>query len=627
MAKQNTHSSDKASNFDFNDMVSNWLGYISSIDRTNVAENVYVRGSLNIYKKLSGTLAVRPGEKRQGIANSTIAACPSEYVWNTSWGAIFTLVVSNATLWVVSNKLWYPLQVGLTETRYVFDSWWDNTEKKQDVIFVHGTAEIDMWPGGFGLVSSTTSNTIILDRTVIASQLPSSGSVIVNGTTYTYSGSSGSTLTGVSGDPTGEAIGSGVLQPIVVTSDPTSSGFAPDYIKVINNQAYLGSYTSNITYVSNETDYTDYVVPNPRVAGSPEFIVLDGTGKGIGIRQGNAVIGFGSSGFAVISFNDVTVGTTLTNVTTVTIKPVAVLQAPLAHEFIDNVGDNLIYMSQDQQVREFGDFNDAFVAVYPSLSQEVATELMEENFSGGGLRCIGEYIYITAPDSGKTYLRQERTRVDPNGTVVSEKLWHAPFIWNATRIDVINGVIVVFSNANPQIYEVWDTGQYHDDSPSNEPLPYSCVLALGYRGSGRRQGLWSFDKNFTEGYITPGTTLNLQVNYNYQGATSTINAIINSADQPGYIFQTALASLGDNSLGDEPLGNGGIIDTGDDPNTLPKFKVINSLGLTNCFEWQPIFSSDTVDSQWEILATATNATIEEDEQAIFIINKKSISIV
>lgn len=744
------HSQDKASDFDFPDIISEWKGYVSSVDRTNLAPDVIVRGSQNVYKKLSGTMAVRQGQKRQGVANAITSPISSKFVWNTSSGAIYTLVVSNSTLSVVINKVWYTLLTGLTSTRYVFDKLWDNTQKKDELLFVNGSSNMQKWSGGFGTVASTSTtgisilgNNALLTQfgaitgtapfvsqnnslvgisqksVVIFSSNPTNGQtlvlnangasisvqfvsaigaaagnvligatlantitnliglltapsasnatqiafsgpnqtimgyltsaatntitmtspitnfstksgemlIMINGVQYTYTGFTGNTFYGVTPDPTPITVNAIALQSVITYSNIPAAGFNADYIKVINNQAYVGSYTSNLTYIASQDNFADYVVPVPRVAGSPELVILDGTGKGIGIRQGNAVIGFGSSGFAVVSFADVTVGTVLTNVTTVDIKPLALLQAPLAHEFIDNVGDNLIYLSQDQQVREFGDFNNAFVAVYPSLSQEIATELSQENFTGGGLRCIGEFIYVTAPDSGKTYLYQVRNSVSGNGTVIAERLWHSPFIWNATSIDVIDGVIVVFSNANPQIYEVWNTNQWHDDSPSDEPLPYTCIMALSYRGEQRRQGMWSFDKQFTEGYITPGTPLNLQMNYNYEGVTNVINAVVNSTTQPGFIFQVPLASLGDNSLGDEPLGNGGIIDTAQDPNTLPKFKVINSLGLTNCFEWQPIYYSDAVNAQWEILAIGDNAGVEEDQQATFLINKKPISMV
>ncbi|WP_230681787.1 hypothetical protein, partial [Streptococcus pneumoniae] len=78
----------------------------------------------------------------------------------------------------------------------MFDKWWDNTLKKDDCLFVNGTSNLYKWGGGFGLLASTTATTIVLDRTVAIAHLPlTSGSVVVNGNTYTYSVVSGSTLT------------------------------------------------------------------------------------------------------------------------------------------------------------------------------------------------------------------------------------------------------------------------------------------------------------------------------------------------------------------------------------------------------------------------------------------------
>ncbi len=349
---------------------------------------------------------------------------------------------------------------------------------------------------------------------------------------------------------------------------------------------------------------------------------MPSTAKGIGVRQGNATIGAGSDNWVVISFSLVSNNSIITRNNKIDIKPVARLQAPLAHEFIDSVGDTIVYLAQDQQVRALGDFNNLFVTGYPSYSQEIATELMAEDFDGGGLKAIGEFIYITAPNSGKVYLRQERTRVEANGTIVAERLWHSPFIWNATFIDSIGGDIVSFSNANPQIYDVWDTNQWYDDSPSDEQLPYSCILALSYRGGRRRQGLWSFNKLFTEGYIDPQTNLTCQMNYNYNGTKDIKQIIINSPDQPAFTFLNDPNSLGDSILGDEVLGEGGN-DT--NINSLPKFKCINSLSILNVFEWQPIFYTDQAGAHWELLATGTNAEVENKQDATFIINKQSLS--
>lgn len=604
-------------NFKFDNTVTQWGGYVSSFDKTNLPLNVAVGGSQNVYKKLSGNWAVRQGQKRRGVANSTLSGISSSFIWNTSWGSTYTLLVSNSTLYVVADDIWYELVGSLTSTRYVFDNWWNNTDKKDQAIFVDGTTNMYMWTGGFGLISSTTVNTIVLDRTITASFLNSaSGSVKINGTTYAYTGSAGSTLTGVTPDPTGEANGSGVLQVITTTANTPSATFNNDFIKIINNQVYCGSYTSRLIYISSNTDYTNYTVPSPTVSGSPELITLDGTANGIGVRQGTAYVSFGSGSWASISFADITVGSTLTRKTTVDVKPVAQGQAAYAHEFIATVGDNIVYLAKDKQIRYVGSANTSFTTVYPSLSQEIATELMEETFTGGTLTSIGEFIYLTAPNSGYVYIRQERTRLSNEGIVVAERLWHTPFIWNVTKVDDLNGTTIGFSNANPQIYDLWDTGQWYDDSPSDEELPYRCVLALSYRGEESRESLWEFDKFFSEGYITQGTPLLLTVNYNFQGNEDILSQYINSTQYPGTLFSVTPGSLGDESLGEESLGTGG-----EDVDTFYKFKVINQFSIVNCFEYQPVLSSEESGANWELLAISSNARIS-DQQPTFIIQQQ-----
>lgn len=774
-------SSDKASDYDFK-IIDKWGGYVSSVDKTTIAENFFVQGSKNVYKKLSGTIAVRQGQKRQGEANSTESPVSSEYVWNTSWGATLPVWVSDSKLQVRYNDVWYTLQSGLTKTRYVFDKWYDKTQAKDSLLFVNGTSNLYQWTGGIMDVVSGTNNsgcvtllgdtltnagsgytigdvitittggtgataevtklgtgavltvsipaglgglyykvgdvlqvqngnngtgatftvstigangvitaitittgglgyftsvyrtvggsgfgafisidsvatsgsitglklltpgsgyttgtgkatsggtgtgatvnivsiatgTILGSKDFRLSGFSQSGVINVGGTEYTYTDAIGLYLVGVSPNPS--AIVPGIaFQTIKTIPSTPSAGFNSDFLKVINNQVYIGSYTSRLCYISSNTDYTNYIVPIPRAPGDPELLTLDATLKGIGVRKGTAHIGFGTDSWAVITFNNITVGSTLTQQTVVDVKPVAILQAPYAHEFIDTVGDSLVYLAQDQQVRSFGDFNNLFTPGYPSFSQAIATELEAENFTGGALKCIGEFTYITAPNTGNVYLYQVRTLVDDTGQIVAERLWHAPFVWNCTRIDEINGVVVGFSNSNPQVYELWDTGQWYDDSPSDEPLPYECVLALGYRTLNRRQGLQSFDKLFSEGYITRGTPLNLTINYNYNGATEQITKIVNSVAQPATLFNQSFVSLGDASLGDNPLGDGETTDE-----MLQKFKCINSLTLINCFEYQPVFYSDTTNAQWEILAVGTNSGIEAEQQATFLVNK------
>ena len=64
------------------------------------------------------------------------------------------------------------------------------------------------WNGAIALINSTTADTITVYGSTSLANLgfSASGTIIINGTQYTYSGLSGQQFTGVSGDPTGEGI-------------------------------------------------------------------------------------------------------------------------------------------------------------------------------------------------------------------------------------------------------------------------------------------------------------------------------------------------------------------------------------------------------------------------------------
>ena len=591
-----------------------FAGYVSSVDKTAVNERVMVRGSKNIYKKISGTYSVRDGLKRRGTADTTIAAVLSAFTWNTSLATTRPLRVANNKLEVESDiadgstLVWYQLQDATGFDDYVFDTWWNNTLKKDQLIFVRGDDNLYMWNGGIGEVDSTTGTTIVLTSAVATQGFDNvSGSVTINGNTYAYTGSSGSTLTGVTPDPTGEAAGSIVLSAIVTTTDKPAADYSNDFIKVINNRLHVGSYTSRLIYISDQSDYTDFTFSTPRVPGEGELLTLDSLGKGIGVRDGKAHIFGGTQDLYIVSYQEITVGAVLTQQTTVDKKTMANLESALQHNFIDNVGDDLVWLSQAQEVKMYGTFRNLNEPVFPTLSLPVKLELQQQDFTGGHLTSIGEIIYITAPNSGAVWLYQTRYTVTELGNVSAERLWHSPFVWNLSRIVEIDGVEYGYSNANPQTYQMWNTLQWHDDSPSDDPLPYACVLAMAYRHKGKRSDLIGGDKVYYEGYMSPGSTVYSAVVLDYQGASGVLASILNGPDDLATFFSGNVgASLGDSSLGDNPLGEG-ISEVLDSQESLPKFRVITNVTPSDAFEYQlRVYSSD-VDSRWEMLALGMNA--------------------
>lgn len=624
---KNTSVPQGVDNFDFQLVgpldANPFLGYASAPDKTSVSPQMMIRGSKNVYKKLSGTLAARPGLKLRGAVDTTTAKVDASFEWNAWDGTVRPVRISNGKLQVEStiadgvNPIWYTLLSSLTKTRWIFDAWWDNAgtnggqAKKDVLLMVDGSATLRNWSGASALFLSYVGNVITLDRAVATAGFSTSGSIIINGVAYTYSGVSGSTLTGTS-DASAAVAGTPVFEVPASNSNQPASGFLNDFLRVINNHVYVGSYTSRLIYVSKTSTYLDYTQSTPRAPGDGELITLDSNGKGIGIRQGNPWISAGTDEWYEVTFSQITVGSTLSEQTKVDKKPVSTLSAALGHEFIDMIGDTLVCLCQDQQVRQIGLFTDQFETKFPSLSLAVQDELKDESFTSGHLRAIGNIIYITAPVSGRDYMLERRDGINYLGQITSEWFWHSPQIRNVSRFAVIAGVVFGHSNSFPQLYQIWDTSQWHDDSPNSTTtgVSYDCVLRLAYNQGGRRQGKWSFDKEYVEGYITQGTKLYGNVYFDYQGSSGISNLDLNSKGDIPLFSGSNAPSLGDSSLGDNPLGDGLSIES-NDQEMLSKFRIIKGVSLTDCFEYALEIYSQDLDSRWEVIAIGANATMSE----------------
>lgn len=597
-----------------------FLGYISSVDKTSVSELAMVRGSKNIYKKLSGNYAAREGLKLRGTADTTQAPVVAEFVWNTSLAGTRVLRVVNygtaiAKLQIESDVLvsgtyvWYDLMVTLSLTRFVFDTWWNNTLKKDELVFVKGDTNMHMWQGGLALFVSYAATVITLDRNAaLAGFASTGGSVVIGANTYTYAGISGSTLTGTA-DASAVIANSVVLSAVVTTANTPASTFTNDYLKTIGNRVHVGSYTSRQVYISDDSDYTSYSVPATRAPGDPEIITMDSSGKGIGVKDGNAHLFAGDSDLYIVSYTPVTVGSTLTEQTKVDHRVLSGLESSLAHEFIANIGDDLLWLTQKNQLKIFATFHNLNTPSFPSLSWPVQNELKEIDFTGGHVKSVGEDLFITSPLTGTVYWFVSRTSVTMDGIINTERFWNSPMVWNGSRVASIAGVSYIYSNANPQLYRMFDTMQWHDDSPSGEALPYDAIMAMAYRG--KRGAYNAFNKTYFEGYASPGTQLKALVLYDYQGSTNTVSLVINSNDVPAVFLGEGIgASLGDFSLGDNPLGDG-ITTAIDDQETLPKFRAIRGVTDEDCFEYQLVVFSDQLDSRWEMSCLGTNV-VESD---------------
>ncbi len=479
--------------------------------------------------------------------------------------------------------------------------------------------------GGVG--TNTTVNSGI-------SWTPSNG--YLNATVTENIVSATQTLVGVSPTPVGEPAGSVVTQKIEVTdtsanSPDTSaqleSNFTNDAISVVGNQIYLLCYSSRLVHVSSVSDYTNFgllqiLTSSFRSVGGPDILILDSNGRAVGAQKGNAVV-FGSQGDTYLVerkytiFNrDNSAGNMIAfagDVVTVSKEQSSDLSSPLGQDFITAIGDNILFLDENNQLRQYGTIRNINEPVYPILSLDVYQELTGVDFTGGQLRAVGEQsgetVYLVSPVTGATFVYQMRQRIDELGNLTAERVWQPPMIWNISRIAVKDGISYGYSNTNPQLYQLWDTGQFYDDDPTDAQIPYECHAIFAYLSLPDRTTELFFDKLYSEGYMTEGTNLYCNVYQEYQGAKNILQVTINQALNPGrkvarfFSASGAAPSLGEVSLGLIPLGSG-VVESG--ASDLSKFRCIRTVNPADIFEFALDYASYDADSQWELLMVGAN---------------------
>lgn len=457
----------------------------------------------------------------------------------------------------------------------------------------------------------------------------SNSSITVSGVEYTYGLIAGRFLTDISGTP---ATGQFAYNGLVVTDmTPQVGDFLIDFLLCLRNQIIGCSYTNRVVYISSNQDstnssgYNDWVQVGDVVLGDPDFAVLDEFPKG-GITRGeSAYIGAGVSSWYELTPNTTSPELSGAVYTKVTKFSGAGLTAPLGFNFVSTLGEDIIFIDQKNQLRTLGFYRNIDTQKSPSLSLAVRQELEQEDFTGGTLEAIDEFVYIVAPISGKTYIYEIRDDVDEVGNITSKRHWQPFQTWNISRLSIVEGVVHGYSAETPQLYQLWDTGQWVDDTSVVDVFaPYVSRARFAYSQIGERDEYGSFDKLYYEGYILNGSDLTANLYYDYQGSTKITQAQISTVTtSPTLYGRDDVNLIGGSVIGAELIG-GGLTDE-NYPTAMPKFRVIINTKIDACFEYQPEVVSENAGSRWEIAALGSNATKENKSPTSLNISSTVIS--
>ncbi len=596
-------------------LISQYLGYVTKPDPTNIGQGYLVAGSQNMVTSNGERVSARKGYSRLGAAASgTSYAIISSYEWTTNRGIEHALRRFNDTLQVLYVGTWYTLKTGLAisgvnEVNSNFAEFWDNTNKIDQLLFTDGSSNIFNWAGGVGVFASATVNTVTLSGGGTWAQAgfltTGTRTIMINGVEATYSGGETTdTLTGVSVDFSATAVGSPVFQGVQTTAVSTftstnvsvPSTYLLDLISVLNNQVYIGSLNSREAYLSQANSFTNYSKSSPRVTGEGEKITLDGAIIGFAVGDStNATsnaqvmnITAGRDFWYIVLFNPAQDNSNeAVQIRRLKTQP---QKAARSQGALCNVINDILFVTQEPTFDSLGHIEQAGGSPTTApLSDLIKPDFDTLDFTNCHVRYAKNNIYIAVPAESKVYIRN-----------LAKNYWEPPQILPIRRLAVIGGILYGHSSQAQETYKLFD-------GTNDNGNPIHHIAAFSYNNGGVRDRQKSFDEHYTEGYLSPSTTITLTLNYDYQGFTQQLARDILGTNSEIIFGNADDQSLGTHPLGEVSLGGGG----GDVVELPPKFRIINTFPREDYFEYQAIYSSDNIDQTWELLAFGPASKISE----------------
>lgn len=435
-----------------------------------------------------------------------------------------------------------------------------------------------------------------------------SGSMVINGVTYTYSNVSGTSFLGISPDPSGIIAGSVIHQAVATTANSSMTAipatFPNSLIKTLNNQVFVGSTSSSALYISNVNSFTDYSQSTPRQSGEGGILILDDNLIGMEPQENYMYVTAGKDLWYNVSFTiqTSTVGVTYEQVSALPLKT-GRQQAAKSQAFISHMKNDIIMLTNEPTVDTFGRVESSLATPQTTnISDPIKLDMDKYDFSEGSIFYWRYYILVSIPKEGLIRIYNLNTNS-----------WEAPLNIPISRFYIVNGELFGHSFNTFESYQLF-TGYADRVYPGFTGFPIAAKWVFSYENYGSRFSWKSANELYVEGYINANTILGAQISYELDGCQTIKNLEIDGSDKQIVCVPTPEGSLGKDSLGKEKLGGAGSNSLTGLP---PKFRVIKTFNNTPFFECSISFSVYGTDERAEILCFGLNATLASEE-ATFI---------
>lgn len=592
------------------------IGYVSAPEETNTDERTLIAGSKNVLVDRERKTKTRAGYTRLGAGNAALTPIRSAATWNTSSGAEFPLRVYDDELEVylgtvdgVAVNAWTRVKDGWSTTATLrFTTWFDATEDIDLLLFVQGDANIYEWGGGVAVIDSLTGTTVTKGGTDTFAQnrfYTTRDKVVIcvrTGTEYTYSGGESTiTLTGIA-DTTGLIVGDILVQKIVTASNKPAASHTNDTIFTFENQVCIGSDANEEGYLSSNDDYDDFSFSSPRISGEGGLLTLTDPIKGFGVLGSTLVIFAGRSSIFQAEYTQITVGSTLAETLKVKKLQTGIDQSAINQELIIPIGNEIAFVSHEPALRVISNPNDLIGVNPETYSNPIRPDFDAEGvdgFSGATGIWYKNAIYIQSRVDSLQFVLEFVEDADGK----KRRFWQAPQTLPMGSLSIIDGSLHGHSNAVPETYELYSgtSDAEYEDIEAEDKQAFEAVMAFAYRTGKDRANLKNMDEYFSEGQILENTDITLKLLYDFGGATDTVQKTIEGDDGDLTYEDITLASLGQASLGTNPLGASSV-----EPENTLKYRVIFELPKEDFHEIQEIYTTNTPDAYFSVISRGMN---------------------
>lgn len=448
-----------------------------------------------------------------------------------------------------------------------------------------------------------------------------SGSLLINGTTYTYSNTAGSYFIGISPSAAGEAVSSLIIQAVTTTTLSSMTGilatFAPTVIGCgRQNQLYVGSSASNNLYISKVNNYTDYSFTSPvRVAGEGALISMDAPPVKFIAQEVHGDdqsydmwVSTGLSNWSIIR-STLSSDNTKEALQFIRLKT-APLQGAMSEKLCTKMKNHIIFVGNDKVLNALGYVSYQYVPVMQDLSYPIIDDMNSYDFTTGATFFHKNYIYVAVPKSGLIRIynmtnqtEEQYSNYNPQEQVDSKQpfFWEAPVGYPISGFYVVNGDLYGHGYNTSESYKLFNGGSFN-----SQDIDANATLAFNAHGD-RTQSKGS-DEIYVEGYIKQNTILKGSVNEDLDAFETSQTFSINGNDNTIVAYGGGGNSLGDTPLGIQTLGGSQIISS-----TLPAWFHVIKTYVANSYYLEGVsFYTKGVDLEWQLLCFGTNAVIANE---------------